>query len=102
MVLLGRGTSRQPQHTDAEHYEQGTYHADNPVVSSTTLVALTVAIAGEPTSKPSSCTASVEISDTTRNGPHCNSTFDIITSDSFLVTRPVSLLRADEASSPGT
>src|SRR5690625_4092172 len=68
----------------------------------TTFVALTVAIAGEPTAKPRSSTASVEINETPRNGPHCNSTLDMILSESMLVTNPVNLLRADEANSPGT
>jgi uncharacterized protein YaeQ len=45
------------------------------------VVALTTAVATEPGSSPNSWTASVLISDTTRCGPHCSSTWDITVSD---------------------
>ena len=40
-------------------------------VSMMTVVALTTAVATDPSSRPSSRTASLLISDTTRKGPHC-------------------------------
>src|SRR5699024_3354980 len=98
---VGTATGQRQGEGSYQHSER-TFHDDSPVVSITTLVALTVAIAGEPTSRPRSWTASVEINEATRNGPHCSSTCDMTVSETILVTKPLSLLRAEEVSSPGT
>ncbi len=55
------------------------------------------ATATDPSSSSRSRTASVLISDTTRNGPHCSSTCDITASDWMPVTRPTNRLRAELA-----
>src|SRR5690606_22027746 len=73
--------------------------------STTTLVALIEAVASTPGSRPSSVAASADISDTTRNGPHCRSTWAITPSLVTLVTSPVNRFRALSATGdprPGT
>ena len=64
--------------------------------STLTWVALTVATARTPTSRPSSSAASRDISDTSRNGPAWISTWAITVSRTTRVTMPVSRLRAEE------
>lgn len=62
-----------------------------------TLVALTEAMATAPTSSPSASTASRDMSDTTRKGPHCSSTWAMTVSASTRVTMPRIRLRADSS-----
>src|SRR5699024_483452 len=62
--------------------------------STITVVALTTAVARAPTSRPRSRTASADINDTTRYGPHCRSTCAITSSAAIAVTRPVNRFRA--------
>src|SRR5690606_41031118 len=52
-----------------------------------TFVALTTAVAMAPGVTPNSWTASVEMRETTRNGPHCISTWLMTVSEMTLVTR---------------
>lgn len=65
-------------------------------------MALTEAVAIEPGSRPSSCTASVDISETTRCGPHCISTWDITVSEQTSVTSPTQRLRAELTTAVGS
>ena len=62
--------------------------------STTTWVDLTEATASTPGSSLSSVAASADINETTRNGPHCRSTWAITVSLTTLVTRPVNRFRA--------
>ena len=72
-------------------------------ISTTTLVDLTAATATTPGSSPRSSAASRLISDTTRNGPACSSTWAITPSRVTLVTMPRNRLRADCATTtPGS
>src|SRR5690606_17301106 len=64
-------------------------------VSTTTVVALTTAVASEPGSRPSSSAASRLMRETTRNGPHCSSTCAMTPSAVTSVTSPVNRFRAD-------
>ena len=63
-------------------------------MSMMTMVALTTATAREPTSSPRSRTASVDMSDTIRWGPHWSSTWDMTVSLAMAVTSPTIRLRA--------
>ena len=60
-----------------------------------TVVDLTTATATEPSSSWRSATASLLISETTRNGPHWSSTCAITVSIRMSVTRPTNRLRAE-------
>ena len=66
-----------------------------------TVVDLTTATATEPSSSSRSRTASLLISETTRNGPHCSSTWAITSSSLMSVTRPTNRLRAELATPSG-
>src|SRR5699024_10579122 len=59
-----------------------------------TFVDFTVATASAPTSRPSACTASELMSETTRNAPACNSTWAMTASRRMLVTIPGNRFRA--------
>src|SRR6185312_4442499 len=86
-----------------ERDEQTTLPHECPSgVSTMTVVALTTATANEPTCRPRSRTASELISDTTRCGPHCISTWAITVSAVIAVTRPTNRLRADRPTPDGS
>lgn len=61
-------------------------------------VAFASATTIRPTSIPMSSTASVEIRDTTRKGPHCSSTWLITRSETTAVTIPVKWFRRERVS----
>ena len=63
---------------------------------------VTTATATEPSSSPSSRTASLLMSETTRCGPHCSSTSAITRSATMSVTRPTKRLRAEPATPDGS
>lgn len=67
-----------------------------------TLVDFTTATATEPGSRPSSRAASLDMSDTTRKGPHCSSTCAITLSIMTSVTMPTNLLRAERPTDDGS
>ena len=73
-----------------------------PGVSTTTFVDLITATASTPGSSPSSRTASLLISETTRCGPHCISTWAITLSVITSVTSPTRRLRAERPTSDGS
>ena len=66
-----------------------------------TFVDLMAAIATDPSSSPRSRTASLDMSDTTRNGPHWSSTCAITESVRTSVTRPTKRFRAELDSHTG-
>src|SRR5690606_18915080 len=77
-------------------------HELAPGVSTTTVVDLITATASAPGSRPISLTASLDISETIRCGPHCISTCAITRSATTDVTRPTSRLRAELRTSDGS
>ena len=77
-------------------------HDVPPGLSIRTFVDLITATASTPGSSPSSRTASLLISDTTRCGPHCISTWAITLSVITSVTSPTSRLRAERPTSEGS
>ena len=67
-----------------------------------TVVDFTTAMATDPSSRARSSTASELINETTRNGPHCISTWAITVSRLMSVTSPTKRLRAERPTPLGS
>src|SRR5690625_4562636 len=83
------------------HQRERALHYSPSTVSTTTFVDLIIATANDPSSRPRSRTASLDKSETTRNGPHCNSTCAITASAWMSMTSPTKRFRAELARPPG-
>ena len=77
-------------------------HASAPGVSTMTLVALTIATASEPTSRPRSRTASLDISETTRMRPALHVDLRHHAVELIAVTSPTNRFRALVSTSAGS